>query len=518
MSDEARGHESGALIAAAGEAAAALTGRIHQVHKAILGHSTAWMGPVQGAGNLLHSAIAATAYTSVSVGFRASGKLGSEALHQVAQRRSWQPWGASENGAFLIGALNGFAGDRLDRRRSGLSHEPQVWRDGRRAMITSPGLRRAFPHASGHLVVFFHGLSETEQSWKWTLAGRNQNALTACEGSGTERFTNGTTTPGSGQPAGSRAEACKSVPPGSQDRDLNNRAVTYGDLLQSDHGCTPIYFRYNTGRHIASNGADISSTLDDIVDNWPVPVERIDLIGHSMGGLVTRATLAAGRTGSARWLTRFGHAVYLGTPHTGSPVARFAHKAGKFLEIVPVLAPFSDLATHTSDGIADLRHGDVVQRSGHNRTGRRVTSRSKSPGTAEVPTDDGGVLADDVATQRKRHLPGMADEGRHHVVVAFLGQTDRSLTAKAIGDLLVLPVSAAAHDPNAGLPTLAKDDVMLLPNSTHFHLLNDRGIYERIVDWLDLRAGQAMSLTNERRPKRVTRSPRVSNPLHRLPI
>jgi pimeloyl-ACP methyl ester carboxylesterase len=342
------------------------------------------MGPAQGATNVLHTAIAATAYTSVSVGLRAGGKLGGEALHQVAKQRHWEPWSATANGAFLIGALNGFAGDRLDRRRSALSHEPQVWRDGQRAAITSSGLRTAFPHASGHLVVFLHGLSETEQSWRWTLAGRNQNALTARETSGPERLTNGAAVPGPWPPAGSQGDALDEIPPdGSPEVHLNNDAVTYGDLLESDHGCTPIYFRYNTGRHIASNGADISSTLDDIVDSWPVPVERIDLIGHSMGGLVTRATLAAAHNGRARWLTRFGHAVYLGTPHTGSPVARFAHKAGKFLEIVPVLAPFSDLATHTSesDPVTALA---VRCRLALRRRGRRGQQRT-TPGRSRTP-------------------------------------------------------------------------------------------------------------------------------------
>ena len=54
---------------------------------------------------------------------------------------------------------------------------------------------------------------------------------------------------------------------------------------------TPLLLRYNTGLRIADNGAALSLLLTDLVERWPVPVHRIDLVGHSMGGLVLRHLL-----------------------------------------------------------------------------------------------------------------------------------------------------------------------------------------------------------------------------------
>ena len=42
-------------------------------------------------------------------------------------------------------------------------------------------------------------------------------------------------------------------------------ARTYGDRLQEDLGITPVFVRYNTGRHISENGASLAALLDDVV-------------------------------------------------------------------------------------------------------------------------------------------------------------------------------------------------------------------------------------------------------------
>src|SRR4051794_27770576 len=64
---------------------------------------------------------------------------------------------------------------------------------------------------------------------------------------------------------------------------------TYGQRLAEELGYTPVYVRYNTGLHISANGRQLSELLDGLVAEWPVPVEEIALVGHSMGGLVSRS-------------------------------------------------------------------------------------------------------------------------------------------------------------------------------------------------------------------------------------
>ncbi|MCV4600863.1 GPI inositol-deacylase, partial [Escherichia coli] len=64
---------------------------------------------------------------------------------------------------------------------------------------------------------------------------------------------------------------------------------TYGARLVDDIGATEVQIRYNTGRHISDNGATLARLLSEMVLLWPVPVTRISLVGHSMGGLVIRS-------------------------------------------------------------------------------------------------------------------------------------------------------------------------------------------------------------------------------------
>ena len=61
--------------------------------------------------------------------------------------------------------------------------------------------------------------------------------------------------------------------------------------------------------------------LTDLFARWPEPVRRLDLVGHSMGGLVLRhACHHAVQTGQP-WVGAVRRMVYLGSPHRGAPLA-----------------------------------------------------------------------------------------------------------------------------------------------------------------------------------------------------
>src|SRR5947209_3431346 len=69
-------------------------------------------------------------------------------------------------GSAVVGAINGLIGDVLEREGSEL-HQPMAVRvGGEPVAITPDGLAGAFPHARPRLVVFLHGLMETEFSWR----------------------------------------------------------------------------------------------------------------------------------------------------------------------------------------------------------------------------------------------------------------------------------------------------------------------------------------------------------------
>jgi len=129
----------------------------------------------------------------------------------------------------------------------------------------------------------------------------------------------------------------------------------HGAMLERELGYTPVYLHYNSGRHISVNGREFGARLQELVDGWPVPVEEIVIVGHSMGGLLARSACQYGHA----WLGRLRSMVFLGTPHHGAPLERGGNWVHLITDLTPYSAPFSRLAKIRSAGITDLRHGSV---------------------------------------------------------------------------------------------------------------------------------------------------------------
>ncbi len=71
----------------------------------------------------------------------------------------------SPRGRFVVSALNGLFGDRIRDAHPELAITMAVRRRGHDVALDTESLRAAFPEATGDLVVFLHGLSETESYW-----------------------------------------------------------------------------------------------------------------------------------------------------------------------------------------------------------------------------------------------------------------------------------------------------------------------------------------------------------------
>jgi pimeloyl-ACP methyl ester carboxylesterase len=104
------------------------------------------------------------------------------------------------------------------------------------------------------------------------------------------------------------------------DLQWTRRGHDHGRALARELGFTPVYLHYNSGLHVSQNGREFASLLDRLVADWPVPVDELAIVGHSMGGLVARSAchLGAGR----RWMRPLTKLVFLGTPHHGAPLER----------------------------------------------------------------------------------------------------------------------------------------------------------------------------------------------------
>jgi pimeloyl-ACP methyl ester carboxylesterase len=337
----------------------ALPRGIGAVHAAIADRVFGLLGPPARPVRLIHDTLSRSVYETVAGGVW----LAAAALPELRSEQA-------------IAALNGLYGDRLEAEGSPLAIQMAVRRTG--ATITP------------HVVVFLHGLGETEHAW--------------------------------GSP-------------------------NYGDLLDD---ATPVFIRFNTGRHISSNGATLARLLDELVREWPVEVERITLIGHSMGGLVARSACHRG----GAWTARVRHVISLGAPHAGAPLEQAVHTLSAALHLAPETRPFARFLRRRSAGIRDLRRGSLVDEDWRDQDPDALRARA----CAEVPLLEGAT---------------------HCFVSATITNSETHPVGRVLGDLLVLPPSAAGR--RIGL---SAEHGLTLGATHHIALLNHPAVGEQLRVWL----------------------------------
>ena len=125
-------------------------------------------------------------------------------------------------------------------------------------------------------------------------------------------------------------------------------------------GYTAIYLHYNTGLHISENGRAFADRIEALLQSWPMPVEELVIVAHSMGGLVTRSACHYGALADHAWLRQLRKLVFLGTPHHGSPVERVGNWLNGMLGVSPYTAAFARMGRLRSAGITDLRYGNLL--------------------------------------------------------------------------------------------------------------------------------------------------------------
>lgn len=273
--------------------------------------------------------VAAVVYAGVGAGLRAT----SRGLDRAAAAGIGPGLEDGPRGRFLSSAVNGLIGDRLARERPRLAIPMAVRAGGRDVPLERDGLAAAFPEASGRVVVFLHGLCETEDYWR----------------RGRERL-----------------------------------GTTYGEMLAGE-GWTPVFLRANTGLGLRANGAALASLMRELVEAWPVEVTRIAMVGHSMGGLILRAAGAVADEPSARpWTELVTDVVTLGTPHLGAPIARGIGHGARGLGRLPETAAYGRILDVRSIGVHDLVAGlaeDVppLPRASYRLVAATLTSSARHP-------------------------------------------------------------------------------------------------------------------------------------------
>ena len=403
-----------------GQAFAGLTSRVEQVHAAVAGRA---FGQVRTAGapaRFFHDTISRGVYVAVRGSGRLAGALGGEALsllgtdrgsgHSAASTGGAASAGGKRAGNLALGVLNAIAGDRLGPDVAPLAIRMAV-RAGRRDVdVTTEELAAAFPHATARLAVFVHGLAETEDSWH--------------------------------RPEG------------------DSQRAPYGQRMQEEFGYTPVYIRYNTGRHVSDNGHALADLLDGLVAAWPAHVREVLLVGHSMGGLVIRSACHYGQQAAAAWPQRVRHVFYLGSPHLGAPLARAAGFAGWALGQVAETRPFVTLVNGSSAGIKDLRHGYVLD-------------------------DDWAECDQDSCVRDHRGDAPLLAGANHYVVSATVTSDPGSPVGGLVGDLLVQPASAHGRRGRRTHIPFPVESGRGLGGMHHFDLLHHPAVWAAMRGLLD---------------------------------
>jgi len=305
----------------------------------------------------------------------------------------------------VLSALNGVLGDHLTGSGNPLAIAMRLRRDGKALELTTAGLAAAIPNPRGRILLLVHGLCLGDLQWR-------------------------------------------------------REGHDHGAELEREGGFTSVYLNYNTGLHVSANGRACAESIDALLKSWPVPVEELAIMGHSMGGLVARSACHYGEIAGHAWLARLRRIVFLGTPHHGAPLERGGHWIDVVLDASPYTAAFTRLGRIRSAGITDLRYGNLLD---EDWRGRDRFARSKDR-RAVVPLPQGVEC---------------------FALAASLSKQPGGLRGRLLGDGLVPVASALGRHASAARTLPIPEANQWVGHGTgHLDLLDRAEVYRQLRRWL----------------------------------
>jgi pimeloyl-ACP methyl ester carboxylesterase len=381
------------------EATKGITGVVKEMHRTIGGGPAVLGKPLEGPTRLVTGLVYGAIQGVMSlVGAGIDGVL--EQLSPI--------FGESRPGPereALRAAINGVLGDHLDETDNPLRIEMALCQGGHPLDLDGQALATTLPEATGKLLVMVHGLCMNDR--QWCRAGHD-----------------------------------------------------HGAALAQDFGLSPVYLHYNSGRHISTNGRDFAVLLDQLVAAWPTRLDEIIIVGHSMGGLVTRSACHAAEKAGLGWREKLGAIVFIGTPHHGAPLERGGNLLDVVLAISRYSLPLAQLGKIRSAGVTDLRFGNVLD--------EHWDGRDRFEGGGDLRTA----------------LPLPAGVACY----AIAGTTDSELAEALSGDGLVPVDSALGRHATPGRSlTIPEAHQWTGLGIAHLDLLARAEVYETLRGWLSSR-------------------------------
>lgn len=305
----------------------------------------------------------------------------------------------------VVSALNGVMGDYLVASGNPLAIRMQLRRSGQPLPLKKQALAAVLPEAGGKLLILIHGLCRSDLQWRR----------------------------------------------GNHD---------HGAALARDLGYTPLYLHYNSGLHISANGREFADLMETLVAQWPVPIQEIAILTHSMGGLVARSACYYGKAAGHDWLRHLDKMIFLGTPHHGAPLER----GGNWLTVVlgrsAYTAPFARLGRIRSVGITDLRYGNLLDEDWEGR------DRFEHTG------------------DRRRRVP-LPKGVKCYTIAGTTGRRAGDIRDRLLGDGLVpLDTALGRHAEPARSLLFPKSRQWIAYGIHHLDLLGRLEVYDKIRGWL----------------------------------
>ena len=150
------------------------------------------------------------------------------------------------------------------------------------------------------------------------------------------------------------------------------------------------------------------------MDAYPVAIDEIALVGHSMGGLVVRSAAHHGAERGARWVEALRHVFCIGSPHLGAPLEKGVSAVTAVLRRIPAAGASvpADLLEGRSSGIKDLRYGYTLEEEWRGEDPR-------------------------AALHDNRHAVPLVDGVSYYAVAATVTRDPEHPAGRLLGDLLV---------------------------------------------------------------------------------
>ena len=320
-----------------------------------------------------------------------------------------------------LAALNGVFGDFLAKSNNPLAIPMQLRQKGCGIKIGRPELAEAFPKPNGKLLIIIHGLCMNDLQWQ---------------------------------------------------RDGHD----HGRALAARFGYAPLYLHYNSGVHVSGNGQALSALLEDLIEQWPHPVEELVILGHSMGGLVARSACHYAGREKRFWPRHLKKLIFLGTPHHGAPLERAGSWLDFLLGVSPYSAPFARLGMARSDGIRDLRHGMLLE---EDWQAHPSTTRTDIRSPVPLPK---GVDCYAIAATRQHPPPG-PDGNRNQAGTNPSGSKELARLPVRSDGLVPVGSALGRHPKLTQALDFPKDRQKFFFDMNHFDLLNRAEVFEQLCDW-----------------------------------